>query len=82
MSSASPPTLLLVDDLAANLLALESILETEGYELVQVTSGAAAIEAVGKHAFAAILLDVNMPIMDGFDTARKIKSMPAGSAVP
>ncbi len=72
----------MVDDLPANLLALEAILESEGYELVQVSSGAAAIEAVGKQEFAAILLDVHMPVMDGFDTARRIKGMAAGRAVP
>ncbi|MBA3397090.1 MAG: hybrid sensor histidine kinase/response regulator [Deltaproteobacteria bacterium] len=75
------PKLLLVDDLPANLLALESILESD-YDLVQCTSGAAAIEAVGQHAFVVILLDVNMPIMDGLETARRIKRMPRGGAVP
>ncbi|MBA3459418.1 MAG: hybrid sensor histidine kinase/response regulator [Deltaproteobacteria bacterium] len=73
--------LLLVDDLPANLLALEAILETD-YDLVQCTSGAAAIEAVGQHSFAAILLDVNMPFLDGLETARRIKQLPRGAPVP
>ena len=79
--SATKPKLLLVDDLPANLLALEAILESD-YELVQCVSGPAAIDAVGQHGFAAILLDVNMPVMDGLETARRIKRLPAGSSVP
>ena len=79
---AAPPKLLLVDDLPANLLALEAILENQGYELIQVSSGPAAIAAVEQHEFAAILLDVNMPEMDGFETARRIKASPRGSEVP
>ncbi|MDQ3341926.1 MAG: hybrid sensor histidine kinase/response regulator [Myxococcota bacterium] len=75
------PRLLLVDDLPANLLALEAILESD-YDLVQCTSGKAALEAVGQHDFAAILLDVNMPIMDGLETARRIKQLPRGGPIP
>ena len=86
MSSASRtpalPKLLLVDDLPANLLALEAILENQGYELIQVTSGPAAIAAVEQYDFAAILLDVNMPDMDGFETARRIKATARGGEVP
>jgi signal transduction histidine kinase len=75
------PKLLLVDDLPANLLALEALLEAD-YDLVQCTSGAKAIEAVEQHDFVAILLDVNMPIMDGLETARRIKRLPRGAPVP
>lgn len=86
MSAATPaparPKLLLVDDLPANLLALEAILEDQGYELIQVTSGPAALAAVEQHDFAVILLDVNMPVMDGFETARRIKATARGHNVP
>jgi len=65
--------ILLVDDRAENLLALEAILSSLDQELVFVRSGEAAIEAVRADEFAVILLDVVMPGMDGFETAAEIK---------
>jgi CheY-like chemotaxis protein len=65
--------ILLVDDRAENLLALEAILSSLDQELVFVRSGEAAIEAVLADEFAVILLDVVMPGMDGFETAGQIK---------
>ena len=65
--------ILLVDDRAENLLALEAILTSLEQELVFVRSGEAAVEAVLTGEFAVILLDVVMPGMDGFETAAQIK---------
>jgi CheY-like chemotaxis protein len=65
--------ILLVDDRAENLLALEAILSSLDQELVFVRSGEAAVEAAGVNEFAVILLDVVMPGMDGFETAARIK---------
>jgi CheY-like chemotaxis protein len=70
---AHPAKILLVDDRAENLLALEAILSSLDQELVFVRSGEAAIEAVLANEFAVILLDVVMPGMDGFETATQIK---------
>jgi signal transduction histidine kinase len=64
---------LLVDDTPANLVALAAVLRTVGGELVQATSGEAAIELVEKNWFAVILLDVQMPQMDGFELAEMIR---------
>jgi PAS domain S-box-containing protein len=61
--------ILLVDDRADKLLALEAILSDLGENLVQVHSGRAALRALLRQDFAVILLDVNMPGMDGFETA-------------
>jgi CheY-like chemotaxis protein len=66
--------ILLVDDRAENLLALEAILSELDQELVFVRSGEAAVDAVGTDEFAVILLDVLMPGMDGFETAGQIKA--------
>jgi CheY-like chemotaxis protein len=65
--------ILLVDDRAENLLALEAILSSLDQELIFVRSGEAAIEVAVADEFAVILLDVVMPGMDGFETAAQIK---------
>jgi CheY-like chemotaxis protein len=65
--------ILLVDDRAENLLALEAILTSLDQELIFARSGEAAVEAVLADEFAVILLDVVMPGMDGFETAAQIK---------
>jgi CheY-like chemotaxis protein len=65
--------ILLVDDRAENLFALEAILSSLDQELVFVRSGEAAVEAAAVDEFAVILLDVVMPGMDGFETAEQIK---------
>ena len=65
--------ILLVDDRAENLLALEAILSSLDQELVFARSGEAAVEVVLSDEFAVILLDVVMPGMDGFETAAQIK---------
>jgi CheY-like chemotaxis protein len=65
--------ILLVDDRAENLFALEAILSSLDQELVFVRSGEAAVEAAASDEFAVILLDVVMPGMDGFETAAQIK---------
>jgi len=72
-AAAHRAKILLVDDRAENLLALEAILSSLGQELVFVRSGEAAVEAVLADEFAVILLDVVMPGMDGFETAARIK---------
>jgi PAS domain S-box-containing protein len=66
--------LLLVDDSRENLLALEATLESLGQELVTATSGVDALRYLLEDDFAAILLDVRMPEMDGFETATMIRS--------
>jgi two-component system, sensor histidine kinase and response regulator len=65
--------LLLVDDHAENLLALEAILDAPGQELVLAQSGAEALRRLLQDDFAAIILDVMMPEMDGFETAAMIR---------
>jgi CheY-like chemotaxis protein len=69
----SKPRILLVDDRAENLTALEAILSSLDQVLVPVRSGDAALKALLTGEFAVILLDVVMPGMDGFETAAHIK---------
>ncbi|WP_236653538.1 response regulator [Streptacidiphilus melanogenes] len=65
--------ILLVDDRAENLLALEAILSALDQTLVRAGSGEEALKALLNDDFAVILLDVQMPGMDGFETAAHIK---------
>jgi signal transduction histidine kinase len=66
--------ILLVDDHEENLLALESILVDSSYNLVRAQSGRDALREVLRHDFALILLDVAMPDLDGYETARLIRA--------
>jgi CheY-like chemotaxis protein len=70
---STKPRILLVDDRAENLTALEAILSSLNQVLVPVRSGDAALKALLTGEFAVILLDVVMPGMDGFETAAHIK---------
>ena len=74
--------LLLVDDRPENLLALEAILEPLGQEMVRANSGEEALREILSGDFAAILLDVQMPGMNGFETARLIKSREKTRHIP
>jgi signal transduction histidine kinase/ActR/RegA family two-component response regulator len=74
--------ILLIDDNVDNLTALEAVLSEPGVNLVRVTSGKEALKRLLKQDFALILLDVNMPIMDGFETASLIRARPRSEHTP
>ena len=73
---------LLVDDRPENLLALEAILEPLGQDLIYANSGEDALRQLLRHDIAVILLDVQMPELDGFETAQLIKQRERTSHVP
>ena len=74
--------ILMVDDQPARLLTYESILSDLPVECVRAHSGFEALERLLKQEFAAILLDVNMPGMDGFEVARLIRERPRSERIP
>jgi serine phosphatase RsbU (regulator of sigma subunit)/anti-sigma regulatory factor (Ser/Thr protein kinase) len=76
------PSVLLVDDRPENLLALEAVLGPLNVRLVSVGSGEAALRALLAEDFAVILLDVQMPGMDGFETAACIKQRERSRSIP
>ncbi len=80
--SACRPGVLVVDDTRSNLVALSAVLQPLSVRLVEALSGAAAVDHVRREAFAVVLLDVQMPGMDGFETARRLRELPNGRDVP
>lgn len=82
MEGEQPVKILLVDDRSENLLAFEAVLASPSYDLIKATSGKEALSAILKHEFAAILLDVQMPEMTGFDTAVLIRQREKSREVP
>ena len=81
-TTVEPVSILLVDDRAENLLALEAILEPLGQRLVRAHSGDEALKKILTHDFACILLDVQMPGLNGFETARLIKARERSRYIP
>jgi signal transduction histidine kinase len=80
--SDAKPKVLLVDDIEANLVALEALLESVACEPVRAQSGNEALRLLLKHEFAVVLLDVQMPDMDGYEVARYARDNPATRDVP
>ena len=78
----APATILLVDDRPENLLALEAILGGLGHHLLRATSGEEALKRLLTEDVSLILLDVQMPGMDGYETASHIKSRERTRHIP
>jgi PAS domain S-box-containing protein len=74
--------ILLVDDQSANLLALRVILDDLGLNLVEAHSGEEALRRLLEDEFAVVLLDVQMPDLDGFETAKLIRGRAASRQTP
>jgi signal transduction histidine kinase len=86
VSHSDKPKILVVNDDPASLLALTSLLEQwadeSNYEVLSARSGQDALRQVLRNDFAVILLDVNMPGMDGFETAEAIHQRPRSADIP
>jgi CheY-like chemotaxis protein len=75
-------SILVVDDVAANRIALDAVLEPLGHRVVQAASGPEALKCLLEEDFALILLDVMMPGMDGFETAALIRQRERSRRIP
>lgn len=74
MSDSKPIKYLLVDDLEANLIALEALLKRDGLQLLKAQSGQEALELLLVHEIALAFIDVQMPLMSGFELAEIMRS--------
>jgi signal transduction histidine kinase/DNA-binding response OmpR family regulator len=82
MTNDQKVNILVVDDLPEKLLAVELILEGLGENVISVRSGREALRQLLVHDFAVILLDVNMPDIDGFETAALIRQRKRSAHTP
>lgn len=81
-AAALRPRVLLVDDRNDNLLALSAVLQPLDYELLTATSGPEALRMLLDSDVSVIVLDVQMPDMDGFETAQLLKARAATRTIP
>jgi two-component system sensor histidine kinase/response regulator len=81
-SGDSPAGILVVDDDATKRFALKAIVAPLGQNVVEAASGADALRQLLRQDFAVVLLDVRMPVMDGFETAQLIRQRPRSELTP
>jgi two-component system KDP operon response regulator KdpE len=79
--SSLPTSVLVVDDEAALRKALRTSLVASGFTVEEARSGEEALEAVRHQAFDLVLLDINMPGLDGFDACKRIRSVSPQSGI-
>ncbi len=82
MSHNKGADILLVDDTPANLKVLANLLKEQGYKTRAAINGKLALQAIERRKPQLILLDINMPEMDGYETARQLKANPEFADIP
>lgn len=76
------PKVLLVEDNEMNRDMLSRRLERKGYDVVYAQDGSIAVELAGSEQPALILMDMSLPVMDGWEATRRIKADPATKGIP
>jgi CheY-like chemotaxis protein len=80
--ATTPVEVLVIDDQPFFTTMLRSVLEQQGYKVLTAASGPEGLDLARTHTPAAILLDVEMPGMDGFAVCQQLKQDPALKAIP
>jgi PAS domain S-box-containing protein len=81
-SLQSKPIVLIVDDDKTTRFILRGILEQDGFEIIEAGDGADALAIVEQTPPDVVLMDVTMPIMDGFETCMRLRGLPMGEQIP
>ncbi|MCG6553106.1 MAG: response regulator [Candidatus Magnetominusculus sp. LBB02] len=82
ISGEAPVRILLVEDNVTNRVVAREILKKHGYSITEAEDGQKAVALLNDVTFDLILMDVQMPVMDGFEATRLIKAAPATAAIP
>jgi len=81
-SSTTLRTVLVVDDQSVNRIVLKTMLEKDGFRVILANDGREAVEAYKRERPDLVLMDVMMPVMDGYEATRQIKALANGNFVP
>ncbi len=82
MTDVDPGHILVVDDADENRALIRELLEAEGYRVSEAVDGTGALERIADGTPDIVLLDVNMPGLDGYDVCRRVKADPDTEAIP
>lgn len=82
MTEAGLPKILIVDDIPANLVVVRRLLAGMDVEIIEAHEGRQALEKTLEHEFALVLLDVQMPLMSGYEVAESMRSLQATKYTP
>ncbi len=74
--------ILVVEDQEDNRQILRDLLDSAGYEMIEAEDGEQALVAVEEHRPDLILMDIQLPLLDGYEATRRIKANPALNAIP
>ncbi len=78
----APPTILYIEDNPENRLLVRRILEAEGYRVLEAEDGPSGLEAVRSSLPDLVLLDINLPEMDGYELVRRLRQVPGMEKIP
>jgi two-component system, cell cycle response regulator DivK len=82
LSGSTCLTVLVVDDIADSRFVLSKLMLSSDYRVVEAADGAGAIEAARRERPDLVLLDLNLPVMDGLEVARRLRELPHMRNVP